>query len=389
MDKKAKKYIEEILLKEDERYCLISLGFFRDIDTEAEFILNSVGGVQPEGDFLHWKRRLLREYYRLRDFSTFCRRNISNAFFEKMVRRLILGRLDRMRMHNGRTEADRYLAPDNDTVSYSMSPETFEGLYAIYFSNLGSFSCTEDLYNTCAGIVSAHFPTDDAQIVSCLEENNSFYWEKLYRKLRPITAGFCYQMTGISGDNNIHDIWSDTCCTLNASITGGKLEKPVTPKAILSYAAGIIKNKNREVLRNRQKSPYDIEDIKYRLTDEADENFFDSPMAVPGNFPSQSGDISTNIDFADEDTRRRYMVVVLYNEDHPWHARLVEGMEDRVQRLFEHYIDGLSYEDIVRRHYGELPPSEGAKAAAKVRQEIKRLKDRLIERFDKIVKEYR
>lgn len=83
------------------------------------------------------------------------------------------------------------------------------------------------------------------------------------------------------------------------------------------------------------------------------------------------------------------MVVVLYNEDHPWHARLVEGMEDRVQRLFEHYIDGLSYEDIVRRHYGELPPSEGAKAAAKVRQEIKRLKDRLIERFDKIVKEYR
>lgn len=380
-----KRDIKEILTKEDERFRLIQLGFFSDINNEADFICKYFADIQGD-TFSQWKSKILREYYRMKGFSIFCRNNIDDINFERMVKALFKEILRYFYKTHELTHTDKYLAPDNDSISYSLSKETFDFLYATRFSNICSFGNTSDLYNFCNGIITESFPLSEEVVLERLQDNDRFFWSKFYIKLRPIVAGFSYKISGTYGDNNIHDIWSDTCCTINQAVVGKIIEKPVTPKSILSYAIGIIKNKNREINRGKKGTKIEIETINYRLADSVEKNFFDNPSSIPANFPSQDEKISNYIDTQDKESVRCYMVVVLYNKEHPLHKKLIEGLEDKVQLLFEHYLDGLSYEDMVVKHYGEVSEEKMMKISATMRQNIKRVKEKLVSRFNEMAK---
>jgi hypothetical protein len=80
------------------------------------------------------------------------------------------------------------------------------------------------------------------------------------------------------------------------------------------------------------------------------------------------------------------MVLALYNENHPLHHELIDGYEETVKMLFEHYIDGISYDDIIIKRMGSLPEKEMIKNVARIRQEVKRVKEKLTKRFIKIIK---
>ena len=75
MDQQLKKDSLELLTKESERYRLERLGFFRDIREEAELLASRFPPKEDE-TFAQWKSRCLREYYRHKGFSAFCRDNI-------------------------------------------------------------------------------------------------------------------------------------------------------------------------------------------------------------------------------------------------------------------------------------------------------------------------
>ena len=74
----------ELLTKEDERYRLRRMGFFRDVRDEAALIASQ---FPPEaGESFHqWQSRCLREYYRLKGFCMFCRERLLNPEFEGTV----------------------------------------------------------------------------------------------------------------------------------------------------------------------------------------------------------------------------------------------------------------------------------------------------------------
>ena len=83
MDPRLRKDSLELLTKESERYRLERLGLFQDIREEAELLASR---FPPKADetFAQWKSRCLREYYRHKGFSTFCRDNIYNPMFETL-----------------------------------------------------------------------------------------------------------------------------------------------------------------------------------------------------------------------------------------------------------------------------------------------------------------
>ena len=388
MDQNLKKDSLELLTKESERYRLERLGFFRDIREEAELLASSFPPKEDE-TFAQWKSRGLREYYRHKGFSAFCRKNIDNPDFETLVRTLINTYIQKAFESSPRTETDRFLAPDLDTVSYAMPPSLFQELYTIYFSAMPSFGNTSELDRFCGSIAGERFPVDEARIIGSLQENDNFYWEKFYTKLRPITDAFCYQMSGITGANNTHDIWSDTCISVNRAVVEHRLKEPVDSKAIISYSVGILKNKNKELARSKARTPVDVDTLQYRLTAEDDEKYFNNPITKPENFPSQIPSLRNYIDYTDKDSIQGYFIVILYNKEHPLHDELVKGYEDKIERMFEHYIDGLSYEEIVARHSGVTGDKETAKECARLRQETKRLKKNLLDRFHKMMEKYR
>ena len=94
MDPRLKKDSLELLTKEDERYRLQRLGFFHNVREEAELLASRFPPKEDE-TFAQWKNRCLREYYRHKGFSTFCRDNIYNPMFETLVSSLINAHIDK------------------------------------------------------------------------------------------------------------------------------------------------------------------------------------------------------------------------------------------------------------------------------------------------------
>ena len=388
MTRSIEKDAVELLTKEDERYRLVRLGLIHDVGEEAATLVRQFPPRDGE-QFSEWKKRCLREYYRQKGFSVFCRDNVRNPEFETMTAALLRAHLYRIFQASDRTWTDRYLAPDSDTMSYALEPDLFQELYTSYFSQMPAFGNTSELDRYCRRMADDNFPVQESRIMDGMKNNKNFYWEKFYLKLKPITAAFCYRLSGISGDNNIHDIWSDTCISVNQAVVGRRLKEPVDAKAVISYSVGVLKNKNKEISRNRAKAPADIDLIHYKLSVEDEEKYFNNPVTKPENFPSQAGGLANYIDFSDKDSVQGYFIVILYNKEHPLHDELVKGYEDKVRRMFRHYIDGLSYEEIVAGESGSMSGKEQTKECARLRQEIKRLKKSLYDRYLKMIEKYR
>lgn len=385
MSPKDKKAIKEFLTKDNERFSLIRMGFFTNIDEEVEFICQRCE-TRSDESFGDWKKRILTTFYTDKHFSSFCCGHINDWFFEKAVKSLLQADLHEIFLKSEKTQTDIFLAPEKDTLSYALSPEVFEALYGSNFTPSVSLPSTLELDSFCRELLKKTFPLEESYVVNALEGNSNFYWGKVYSRLLPMASGYSYHISGHYSSDCVHDIWSDTCCTLNAAVVGQKLKRPTLAKDIISYAVGIIKNKNRELLRSNSKMPKtSIDSVSYKLTDEEDDHYFNNLETIPSNFPSQDEKISTYIDVRDPEAVRNYMVVVLYNNEHPLHKKLVEGYEDKVKLLFEHYIDDLSYEDMVTKHYGKVSEEDVVRIAARIRQDVKRVKERLIKRFDLIV----
>lgn len=386
MTLKEKKEIKEFLVKDNERFALVKLGFFQDIDQEVEYISDN---FKPKGDesFGQWKERIMNDFYAKRNFASFCKGHLKDIFFERAVSSLLKADLHDIFIASEKTPTDTFLAPEKDTLSYGLSPELFQEIYKGRFTGSISVSSVKELDSYCKSIIKENFPLAEPYVVGALEENSNFYWGKVYSRLLPMATGYSYHISGQYSSDFVHDIWSDTCCTLNAAVVGQKLQKPTMAKDIISYAVGIIKNKNRELLRNRGKMPKTtIDSVSYKLTEDNDDNYFNNLETIPSNFPSQEKKIGTYIDVNDPEALRNYMIVVLYNKEHPLHERLVKGYEDKVKMLFEHYIDDLSYEELVTKYYGKVSSEDMVRISARIRQDVKRVKERLINRFDEIVK---
>ena len=382
------KNIIEILTKDCERYRLSEMGFIDldKIEDEAKSILSKQPNDNGES-FSQWKQRTFREYYREKGFSNFCREHINDPRFEKMIFSLLKTHLAYIRKENGITEVDKYLAPDNDSISYGLSKEYFEEIYTLNINPFTIFGNPAELEQWCKETISRHFPVEHDTIIEKMESNDRFIWEKFYIKLKGIAAAICYQMSKTQGENNIHDLWSDTCLTINKAVTTGIMTPPITAKSIISYAVGIIKNKNREGFRRAKETPIQIDSVQHRIEEENIDNFFDNPITLPENFPSHSFRFSNYIDTTDHDSVKGYFIVILYNKKHPLHSKLIEGVEDKVQKLFLHYIDNLSYEQIVTKYHGEQKGLDLIRHTAQLRQEIKRVKETLLKRYHKLLKE--
>ena len=60
-------------------------------------------------------------------------------------------------------------------------------------------------------------------------------------------------------------------------------------------------------------------------------------------------------------------------------------MEEEVSLLLAHYTEGRSYEELVVMKYGQVPDDEMVRLAARLRQVIKRLKNKLIQRYAQLI----
>ncbi|MBR2298099.1 MAG: hypothetical protein IKA45_04395 [Bacteroidales bacterium] len=384
MSEKISGDILEWLTKEDERFSLRKLGLYTDINKAVED-LGSSAYREADESYSEWKQRVLAHFYEQTGFSSFYSQNRGEKLFKRGIRSLLKAKLSDMFHHSEQTDTDKYIAPDHDTISYSLSEENFERISEEHLS--GEIQDTLEISSICNSALKQNYPLAEEYVIDHLQTNDSFYWEKVYLRLKPMVEGFSYQMSGSNAQDQTYDIWSDTCMIINTAVTEKRLSQPCHAKDIISYAVGIIKNKNRELLKGIKKGRnISLDQVSYKVEYSPDENFFNREEAAPQNFSSQNPTVTNYIDITDEVDIRNHMVLALYNEKHPLHQALISGYEEAVGLLFEHYIDGVSYDDIVIKRMGHLPEKEMIKNVARVRQEVKRVKERLIKRFIKLIK---
>lgn len=387
MGKEVREILTEILKKEKERYKLDKIGFFRDIPTEADYILSHVdcGNFTMENveAYSSWRESVLRAFYADKHFSSFIRSHTGEAAFQKMIRELFLSILEYRFTHEQRTEIDRCLAPAGKTLAYLLNEEAYETLYQNYFHSSLRIDSTLELNRYCFGILRERFPLTMEEVIRYLKQDDKKGWENLCARLKTLTESVTKSVIGSYRDDAIHDMWTETCFELRKAILNEKLQGNVEPCGLISYAAGIIRNKIREFFRKQKKEPYlFIEDW------ERDLSFKDSQWYCH-EFKEDSVmkdflDLK-DIDIDDDYEFRMALSCVLYDREHPYHRQLIQGLEDKVDILLAHYVRNQSYEEIAFEKYGPLPEKEMKKKTDKLRQDVSRVKIKIKERFKEIL----
>lgn len=386
--------IQEWLIREEERFSWRKLGLYSNLDEQVAWLATNVPMEGEDESFESWKKRVIKVFYQRNNFKEFYEEVSNDRLVLKGIKSVLLAKLMDVFRREELTDTDRYIAPNGDTLSYSLSEEMFSSVVDNYLHDK-KIASSLDINTQCSNAIKGLYPLEERFVIDKLEENDNFYWGKVYTRLRAVVDGFTYQMSGTSAKEELYDMWCDTCMTINDAVLNKKLHQPTIAKDIISYVVGIIKNKNRDHHKKISKTqPISLEKVEYKVDYRDDDNFFNKEVADPKSFNqkndeselSQNKRVTNYIDLNDEVDVRNHLVLALYNENHPLHERLIKGYERQVQLLFEHYLDSLSYEEIVKKHYGEVSPKELVKHAARVRQDVKRVKSRLVARFISLVK---
>lgn len=378
--------LSEILRKENERFKLDKIGFFRNLPLEVEYIIHTVPSYKkmPESkeSYRKWKISLLEEYYEKKNFSDFMSTHLETLSFRKMVFDLFQIILEYRYTHEPRTEADRHLAPAGETLSYLLCQERLS-FYKCYFNTKLHFNSTQKLQQYCQDISQKIFPLSTADIIDFLKKDNKPCWEKLCIRLKMLTEIVTKNRIQSYYNDTVQDIWTETCFELKKALQNEKLQQDVSAQNVIAYAAGIIQNKIREFFRKQKKEPY-------QFTENWDQEtvLSNSGMYTRTDIENSARENFVNLKAIDKDNEYEYQMAlscVLYDQAHPQHSCLIQGIEDKINILLAHYLKNQSYEEIAKEKYGSLSDKELQKRANKLRQDVSRVKVKIKERFNEML----
>ena len=107
----------------------------------------------------------------------------------------------------------------------------------------------------------------------------------------------------------------------------------------------------------------------------------DSDMIVP----DEATDWLFDVDIKSDYEVSTALTVVLWDKMEPWYTELVEGVEDKVTTLLQHYVQGLSYEKIALLRVPESSEVELRRLQTRLRQDVVRVRKELKKRFVRIL----
>ena len=344
--------IQEFLVKDNENYKLKPLGFIRDLEEET-FFLQQLAKQHPFTTFSKWKQQLMTHYYIERQFSHFVRTNINTPQFIETIHEKACYMVEaKYREKRDIPEVDIYLNPDKGTIAYIMPHDLFLNYYHRYFTPEITLNTPTELYHYCLQITNTIFPLSCQEILELANNSTPSICDKISRWLKKMIRQDCPDRD---------DIHHEVYIAFIEAIRKKQFAKPDNPHSVRNYAIGIIKNKYLDAQSQRRKIVLGNELTDIQLSNH------DSPET-------------------DEQLMRNEKILnLLQNPAHPLRKELFLDIEEKIELLTLHFLDGLSYEEIALRKYGKLSPEKLKKVTNKFRQDICRVKAPLRSRLEKII----
>jgi len=354
MNEKRAAIIREFLTKDNENYNLTLLGFIRNVEDETRF-LQQLDNDTSTTSFPEWKRQLMTRYYEKRQFSTFVQSHLNHPLFISTIHEKALNMVETKYMneleHAKKNEVDTFLNPDKETLAYLLPYDIFQNYYQRYFTPDIVFANPEELYRYCQEVMNELYPLPCQEILEFVKNATPSICDKISRWLKQMI-----DKESPDRDDLHHEIY---LILINA-IQKHRFHDPNAPRSVRNYILSIIKYKRIKAFSQRRKLVYTNEMEDFPQTEDS--------QAIK-----------------DQLMKNEKILNLLQNPTHPLRKELFKGMEDKIDTLLLHFLEGLSYEEIAIRKYGQLSPENLRKAINKFRQDICRIKVPLRLRIEQII----
>lgn len=371
---------KEILIKENERFRLKEIGLISDLNGDFELLCRKCDDLVCD-NIETYKRELLMRFYRLLDFEGFVKRNYNSVEIIQMNRMLMRKALVKLQNDFKGNSIDNMLRMTDNTIAFFMSRHLFEQMYPLFLSGKISLTTPYGLFVACRNFVESRFPTDFNTYFSQLKCNDKEIWDKTYyftrRQMYAVTKGHLSSL--FDRKDVVDSITSDTFLMMVDKIMVENSLDFNDVTAFKSYVYRTGYNKMMEFFRKDKKSGF-IDCVEHIENLSLEEDSQCDDEEVP--------------DFMDVDIDNDYEVanaisIILCDENQPLRSRLIGDDTERVELFMMRYVHGKDYDEIIEMKYGKVGKEEKQKLYDSVRQNMVRVKGRLVSKFKNIIKDER
>ena len=377
--------LTELVCKECESYQLIEMGLLSSVE-EGVALLTA---VYPSIDasvlddfscFREWRKEVLHFFYKQLNYAGFIQRVIDTPTFRRFL--LMLKRRIVASLYEQCKEAtiDKELVVSAKTLAFKLSVLLEEELFRLERTSLLATETPIRLEGFCRDNCRQFFPIDLERLMMQLKKDDSEFWNELYLTVKKLAQTVTYgQLVSIQyKDEVLQEVWSESSLLLHDKVLQEAVPAFETSLHFRNYIARICLNKCREAVRR-----YNLPDSMLTMTGDVslDLSGFNEEMETV-DFHNT---LFEGIDFNNKAELERYFSVILWDKQEPWYSDLTRGIEDKVELIFLHYVEGLSYEKIAVLKDAKASGEGLSRLAGKLRQEVVRTRRVLKQRFDGMI----
>lgn len=381
----------EIIQKECELYRLKEFGLLTSVEKETDLLLAHlpVTAIEPGVDidsFRLWKKKIIDLFYVRLDYASFLKRNKHKASFFRFLLTLRKRLVKQLQLEWTDDTIDSSLAVSSHTLAFKLTAIISEEADKLLYPSLDSFRSPHELEDNCYSFCKDYYPVDVDRLLNILRKDDKEFWNDIYLLIKYLAVRVTTYLllSNQYRDDIEQDTWSESSLLFRDKILNDLIPPFDSAIHLRNYIARICQNKCYEVMRkNRQQevlmnNPMADTDILLAKMVE------DKEPAWPDVDRSCIIDIDPESDYEVS----MALTAVLWDKTEPWYTKLVDGIEEKVNVVRQHYIDGLSYEQIAITKASKVAEDGSIdlhRMQARLRQDVVRIRKVLKERFVEIL----
>lgn len=377
--------LTELVRKECETYRLMDWGLLTSVDEGVTLLLSAYPSVDPSiladwDRFRDWRSEVLHHFYERLDYAGFLAHTIETDAFRRFL--FVLKRRIVSSLHQQCQEPtiDKDLAIASATFAFKLSALLDEELFYETLPVLRSVETPIQLEHHCRNRCQQLFPIDIDHLMMQLRKDDSEFWNDLYLTVKRIAHLVTFgQSVSIQYRKEIvQDVWTDSSLLLHEKVLQMSAPEFESSLHFRNYIARICLNKCREAIRKHQ-----LPDISLTVTGEMPPDFWDEDEK-PQNMEGIDSYLVT-MDLDNKDEVEHLFAMILWDKLEPWYSDMTHGIEDKIELIFLHYVEGLSYEQIALHREMNVSGEALNRLIAKLRQDAVRTRQALKQRFYRII----
>ena len=380
--------IIEIIQKECELYRLKEFGLLTSVEEEADRLLPLLQDKMEDifsdiGVFRMWREKVIDLFYSRLGYMEFLKEHKGEPTFSRFLLFLRKRQVYRMqKMWVGDT-IDSVLSAPSHTLAFKMSVMLSKEADRLLLPFIESYHSPYELEKACGSFCGTYYPVDLEKLLCSLLKSDKEFWNDIYLLIKRIAIRVTsYSLLSNQYREEIEqDTWSESSLLFRDKVLSDTIPVFGCAAHLHNYLVRICHNKCYEVIRRSRQQEVSMNNPDMALDFLQYEIINDPDMIVP----DEATDWLFDVDIKSDYEVSTALTVVLWDKMEPWYTELVEGVEDKVTTLLQHYVQGLSYEKIALLRVPESSEVELRRLQTRLRQDVVRVRKELKKRFVRIL----